>query len=169
MRRTIFASLTLALIFTVCAPARAYDKGGIAFILDHGKELNLTDVQKRELNTMRSLEMRTRTKIFADPEVRPLLAKALATRLKKDESASAEAFGALIQKVIEKSAPVAKDMMEQLGKLLTPEQLAKIEELKEKEEGKQKPGVPTNSGSTANRNDQNKPKVGTPPPNPFEF
>jgi Spy/CpxP family protein refolding chaperone len=164
MRRTNLVPLILSLLLTVCAAARAYDKGGIAFILDHAKDLNLTDIQKRELNTMRALEMRTRTKIFADPDVRPLLQKALATRLKKDDAASAEAFGTLIQKVIEKAAPVAKTMMEQLEKLLTPEQLAKIEELKEKEEGKQKNATPT-----SNRNDPNKPKTGTPPPNPFEF
>ncbi len=165
MKRATFAILCLAMLAcALSSNARAGDKGGIAFILEHGKELELNDAQKHDLNAMRTLEDRTRAKILAEPEVKKLIQKALAAKLHRDDAAATEAWGSVIQKVIEKSLPVATPMMEQLGKLLTPTQLAKIEELKESQETKKK-----NADEKAKRNEPARPKSGTPPPNPFEF
>lgn len=155
------------LALTLCAAlpngvARAYEKGGIAFILDHGKELNLNDEQKKKLNNMRTLEERTRVKLLAEADMKVSIHKVLEAKRKNDEGEMQEAFADLVKKLIEKSLPIAKGMMDDLEKLLTPDQIAKINELKEAQEQKSKPGIPK-------EDERNKPKRGTKAPNPFEF
>ncbi len=163
IRITSVALLVLAL--SAALPngiARAADKGGIAFILDHGKELNLNDEQKKKLNNMRSLEERTRIKLFAEADMKVTIHKVLEAKRKNDEGEMQEAFADLVKKLIEKSMPIAKTMMEDLDKLLSPDQIAKINELKEAQEQKSKPANPK-------EDEKNKPKRGTKAPNPFEF
>jgi len=88
--------------------------------------------------------------------------KLLEAKRKNDEGAAAEALSELIKKLIDKAGPVAKTMMEDLAKILTPIQIEKINDLKESQEGKMKPGNPK-------PDEKNRPKRGTTPPNPFEF
>ncbi len=141
---------------------RAADKGGMAFILDHAKELKLNDDQKKKLNNLRAQEEHTRNKLLAETDMKVLIHKTIQAKLKNDEAAAQEAYGELVKKLVDKSAPVAKSMMEDLAKILTPEQIVKINELKEAEDGKTKPGNPK-------PDEKNKPKRGIEPPNPFEF
>ena len=155
--------LALPLCFALLnGAARASDKGGIAFILDHGKELNLNEDQKRKLNNMRTLEERTRNKIFAEPDMKATFQKMVVAKFKKDDAGAAEAFGEYVKKLIEKSASVAKGMITDLGNILTPEQIAKIQDIKEAPDGKMKT-------TTTPEEEKRKPKRGTQPPNPFEL
>jgi Spy/CpxP family protein refolding chaperone len=161
-----FSSLSIAAILLcgtlLCGTIRAADKGGMAFILDHAKELQLNDDQKKKLNNLRSQEERTRIKLLAETDMKVLIHKTIQAKLKNDEAATQEAYAELVKKLIEKSAPVAKSMMDDMAKILTPEQILKINALKEAEDGKTKPGNPK-------PDEKNKPKRGTEPPNPFEF
>jgi len=157
----------MALLVLVCVSgaqsvANAFEKGGIAFILDHGKELNLTDEQKMKLNNMRTLEERTRAKFLAETDTKVLIHKLLEAKRKNDEAAGAQAFGDLLKKLLEKAAPVAKSMMEDLAKTLSPQQLEKVNALKEAQDGKAKPDA-------GKADEKNRPKRGSAPPNPFEF
>ncbi len=159
---SMYFAAALLLAAFVNTTARAYEKGGIAFILDHGKELNLNDEQKRKLNSMRTQEERTRLKILTEPDMKTAIHKILEAKRKSDEAATQEAVAELIKKLIDKAAPVAKTMIEDLTKILTPDQIDKINELKAAEEQKSKPGNPK-------PDERNRPKRGTPPPNPFSF
>ena len=161
------AILPLALLMlSICAfssnPVHAYEKGGIAFILDHGKDLKLDDDQKKKLNNLRALEERTRNKLLAETDMKVVIHKVLEAKRKNDEGAMNDAFAELVTKLIEKAAPVAKGMMADLAKILTPDQIDQVNSLKELQDGKAKPG-------DKKPDEKNRPKRGTPPPNPFEF
>ena len=143
------------------------DKGGIAFILEHDKELKLNDEQKKKLNNLRTLEERTRNKILAETDTKVTLHKVLEAVRKKDEAATGAAYEELVGMIVKKSEPVAKTMMNDLSKILTLPQIEQINVLKEAAEAKKKPGNPANP--TGKKDEPNKPKRGTEPPNPFEF
>lgn len=160
-------TLPLALLMlSICASlsnhVQAYEKGGIAFILDHGKDLKLDDDQKKKLNNLRTLEERTRNKLLAETDMKVMIHKVLEAKRKNDEGAMNDAFAELVTKLIEKAAPVAKGMMADLAKILTPDQIDQVNSLKELQDGKAKPG-------DKKPDEKNRPKRGTPPPNPFEF
>lgn len=156
-----------ALLFLVLGFARAGEKGGIAFILDHGKELNLNDDQKRKLNNMRTVEERTRNKILAEADTKVIVHKWLEGVRKKDEAAAGLAFTELTEMIVKKSEPVAKTMMNDLSKTLTSEQILKVNQLKEDEDAKKKPVNPLTGKK--DKDEPNKPRRGTEPPNPFDF
>lgn len=145
----------------------AGDKGGIAFILDHGKVLDLSDEQKKKLNNLRVIEERTRNKILSESDTKVTLHKVLEAVRKKDEAATGQAYSELMDLIVKKSEPVAKTMMDDLRKILTLAQIEKVNVLKEAADGKTKPGNP--AAPRNNNNDPSKPKRGTEPPNPFEF
>ena len=149
------------------ANASANEKGGIAFILDHAKGLELNDEQKKKLNNLRVLEDRTRVKILAETDTKVTVHKLLEAVRKKDEAATGLAYSELMDIIVKKSAPVAKTMMDDLAKILTLAQIEKVNVLKEAADGKTKPGNP--AAPRNNNNDPSKPKRGTEPPNPFEF
>lgn len=163
-----FLSLTIALLLCACVSsghlrAGEKDKGGMAFILDHAKELKLNDEQKKKLNNLRAQEERTRNKLLAENDMKVMIHKTLEAKRKGDDEGMMAAYAELVKKLVDKSAPVAKGMMEEMTKILTPEQIAKVNELKEEQDAKAKPGEP------AKPKTDNKPKRGTEPPNPFEF
>jgi|ERR1043165_5657603 hypothetical protein len=160
------ASILALLVAVFCGSlARAADtnnKGGIAFILEHGKELKLDDEQKKKLNNMRALEERTRIKALAETDMKVSVHKVLEAKRKNDEAGMQTAYAELVTKMVEKTAPVAKAMMEELGKTLSVEQLEKVNSLKEEQDGKLTP-------AEKKAEDKNKPKKGSQAPNPFEF
>jgi Spy/CpxP family protein refolding chaperone len=164
--KTYLFILTLALV-SLCAPAvsaadKDKDKGGIAFILDHGKELKLEDEQKKKLNNMRALEERTRIKAFSETDMKVILHRVLEAKRKNDEATMSTAYAELVERLVQKTAPVAKAMMDEIGKTLSPEQLEKVNTLKEEQDGKK-------TASEKKEESQSKPKRGSTPPNPFEF
>jgi hypothetical protein len=100
--------------------------------------------------------------LLAEADMKATIHKVLEAKRKNDEGEMQEAFADLVKKLIEKSLPIAKGMMDDLEKLLSPDQITKINELKEAQEQKSKPGNPK-------EDEKNKPKRGTKAPNPFEF
>jgi len=114
-------------------------KGGIGkrtpeldFILDHAKDLNLTGDQKRQIDALKEKIESAREKIMKDPENRELMKEVAAARKNNDEEKMKE----LREKVREKMAKSGgEDIAADIFKILQPDQLAKLKELRESEGG----------------------------------
>lgn len=103
------------------------------FIEDHAKELNLTDAQKKELKALHEKTKDAREKMMKSPEARANMEEMREARKSGDEEKLKEMrqkMMAEMQKDPEHS-PAAN--MGQIAKILNPEQLAKLRELREKE------------------------------------
>lgn len=163
MFKTIRLPVILIVLCLSTSAALAYEKGGMAFILDNGKKLNLNDEQKRKLNNLRVLEERTRNKILGEKDTKVALHKWMEAVRKKDDAGAGKAYEELAEKFISKSVPIAESMMKDLTKILTPQQIESINAMKEAADENKKPAP------ESKKNAGNKPKRGTEPPNPFEF
>lgn len=105
----------------------------IDLALDHAKELNLTPEQKKKLNDLKNKVEDQREKAMKDPETRELFKETMAARKSGDE----EKLKQLQQKVREKMAAKGggEDLSSEFVKILQPDQLAKLKELREAEGG----------------------------------
>jgi Spy/CpxP family protein refolding chaperone len=102
------------------------------FVLDHAKDLNLTGDQKKKINDLKDKVETQREKVMKDPENRELMKEVMAAKKSGDE----EKLRELHQKVREKmNKGGGEDMAGELFKILQPDQLAKLKELREAEGG----------------------------------
>ena len=104
----------------------------IDFILDHAKELNLTADQIKKINEQKNKIEDRREKMMKDPANKELYKEMMAARKSGDEDKLRE----LREKVKEKMAAgggAGEDMRDEFVRILTPEQLAKLKEIRETE------------------------------------
>lgn len=153
MRLTLLAT---ALVLCSCAIVAGEKKGDrkeargneFEFLEEHQKELKLTDAQKKELKELAEKTRSKREKMMESPEAREILEQMRQAKKSGDETRSKELRGKLmdIAGKDEETSPRANIMA--IGKILKPEQLATLRELREKE------GMPTVAEMKERRKDR---------------
>lgn len=119
-----------------------------AFILEHEKELKLTDPQKKDLKELSEQAQSRREKLMESPEGRAIAEQMRQARKNGDESTARELREKLMETAAKDKDNDSARPMQQMMKILTPEQLAKLRELREKE------GMPTLADMKDRREDR---------------
>lgn len=117
-------------------------KQGVEFILDHAQDLALDAGQKTKLTEMNTKIEAQKDKLKQDPEMRELYRDAKEAKDSGDEVAMHAARKRLREAMEKKSGLKIEDMMQEVAKILHPDQLQKLAELRKKA------GMDPNPGKT---------------------
>jgi len=103
------------------------------FIEEHAKELNLTDAQKKELKALHEKAKDAREKMMKSPEARAAMEDMREARKSGDEEKLREMRQKMMAEMGKDAEHSPAANMAQIAKILTPDQQAKLRELREKE------------------------------------
>jgi hypothetical protein len=127
---------------------RAMGGGPIEFILEHEKELNLTDAQKKQLKEQEGKNKEKMEKMMKSPEMRAQMEEMREARKSGDEEKMQEFRRKMMEKMAGGEGQRPGAMLGELASILKPDQLAKLRELREKE------GKPTMTAMAEKRRDR---------------
>ena len=115
-------------------------KLGVEFILEHAQDLSLDADQKTKLTELNTKIEAQKDKLKQDPEIRELFRDAKEAKDSGDETAMHAARKRLREAMEKKSGLKIEDMMQDVAKILHPDQLQKLAELRKKADMDPNPG-----------------------------
>ena len=101
------------------------------FIKKHDKELDLTAEQKKKIDALQEKAEKTREKMRDDPDTRKLFTEVKEAR-KSGNEAKLQELQAKVREMMQKQTG-GEPIMAELRNILTPQQLAKLKDLREAE------------------------------------
>lgn len=176
---TITVAASSLLSFSACAAERGGLAGGgpLQHILDAAKELNLTEDQRTKIQAL-AKELGAghdpaamKEKFKNDPAKMELLKEFKAARESGDEAKLKELRAKLFAGAGGEGAGKGegiRDMFQKLRDILTPDQLAKLKEMREKNGERPGAGARSKEGDKGADNKSNKPDASKGVPVPFE-